>query len=202
LVEGQTLQREIQDGTLTLSRAVEIIEKVTEALAEAHRVGIIHRDIKPSNIGISTRGEVKVLDFGLAKQLNNSSPNAITPEGKAVAATQTREGVVVGTPMYLSPEQALGIEVDARSDIFAVGSLLYECVAGRPAFDGTGPIDICAKIIRDEPIPASRYNVQVPTQLDRIIVKALAKKPEQRYQSAEELLQDLRAIRDSIRLEN
>jgi eukaryotic-like serine/threonine-protein kinase len=202
LVEGQTLQQVIQDGTLTLSRAVEIIEKVTEALAEAHRVGIIHRDIKPSNIGISARGDVKVLDFGLAKQLNNSSPNAITPEGKAVAATQTREGVVVGTPMYLSPEQALGVEIDARSDIFAVGSLLYECVAGRPAFDGTGPIDICAKVIRDEPVPASRYNVQVPAELDRIIVKALAKKPEQRYQSAEELLQDLRAIGDSIVLEN
>ncbi len=198
LVEGQTLQQVIQEGTLGLPRAVEIIEKVTEALAEAHRCAIIHRDIKPSNIVIGVRGEIKVLDFGLAKHIHDNSPNAITPDEEALASTQTREGVIVGTPMYLSPEQALGVQVDVRSDIFSVGSLLYECVAGRAAFEGRGAIDICAKVVRDDPVPASRYNVNVSHELDCIILKALAKKPEQRYQSAEELLLDLRAIRSSL----
>jgi serine/threonine-protein kinase len=197
LVEGKTLDQLMQEGTLTLARAVEIIEKVAEALAEAHHFGIIHRDIKPSNIAVGARGEVKVLDFGLAKQLNDYLPDADTPEAQALVATQTREGVVVGTPLYLSPEQALGIQVDARSDIFSLGSLFYECVAGHPAFPGVSAIDICAKVIRDDPVPPSHSNPLVSVELDRIILKALAKRPEARYQSAEELLSDLSATRTS-----
>jgi serine/threonine protein kinase len=198
LVEGQTLDQVMQGDTLTLARAVEIIEKVAEALTEAHRLNIIHRDIKPSNVAIGTRGEVKVLDFGLAKQLNNESPDTETPEANVLADTQTREGVIVGTPLYLSPEQALGIQLDARSDIFSLGSLLYECIAGRPAFLGAGAIDICAKVIRDDPPPPSHYNARVSAELDHISLKALAKRPEDRYQSAGEMLSDLRATHAGI----
>lgn len=198
LVEGQTLDQLMRSGTLTLSRAVEIAEKVAQALAEAHRLSIVHRDIKPSNIAIGTRGEVKILDFGLAKHIDNEHPDADTSEACALAATRTREGVIVGTPLYLSPEQALGVQVDARSDIFSLGSLLYECAAGRPAFQGTSVVDICAKVIRDDPMPPSHYNPRVPAPLDRIILKALAKRPEERYQSAGELLTDLTAGRASM----
>ena len=198
LVEGLTLDRLMQDGALTLARAVEVIEKVAEALAEAHRLNIIHRDIKPSNVAVGARGDVKVLDFGLAKQVNNEPSGADTPEAQALAVTQTREGVIICTPMYASPEQALGIQLDARSDIFSLGSLLYECIAGRPAFQGVGELDIRAKVIRDDPPPPSYYNGHVLAELDRISLKALAKRPEERYQSAGEMLSDLRAARASI----
>lgn len=198
LVGGQTLDQLMRGGTLTLARAVEIAEKVAQALAEAHRLNIVHRDIKPSNIAVGTGGEVKILDFGLAKQIDDGHPDADTPEARALAATRTREGVIVGTPLYLSPEQALGIQVDTRSDIFSLGSLLYECVAGQPAFPGEGVMDICARVIRDDPAPASQLNPDVPPELDRVILKALAKRPEARYQSAEEILIDLRATRASL----
>lgn len=200
LVSGQTLSELIAESALTLSRAVEIVEEVTEALAEAHRLGIVHRDIKPSNVILDGRGAAKVLDFGLAKQLNEGADKGLTdPEAMTLfAATRTQSGVVVGTPLYLSPEQAIGAEVDARSDVFALGSLLYECVAGRPAFSGSSIIEIGAQIIHVNPPPPSSFNSRVPKQLDRIALKALAKKPEARYQSAVEMLADLRAARASL----
>lgn len=194
LVEGQTLDQLMRGSSLTISRAVGIIEGVVDALSEAHRHNIIHRDIKPSNIAIGGRGEVKVLDFGLAKQVGADLADADVSEAQSLAVTQTREGVVIGTPLYLSPEQALGMRIDTRSDIFSLGSLLYECVAGRPAFPGVNAVDICAKVIRDDPQPPSCSNPVVPVELDRIILKALAKRPEERYQSAGELLGDLRAV--------
>src|SRR5262249_3860997 len=107
--------------------------------------------------------------------------------------TQTREGVIVGTPMYLSPEQALSVDVDARSDLFSLGGLLYECIAGKPPFFGKSPVEICAKVLRDDPPPPSQPNANVPRQLDRIVLKALAKKKEDRYQTADEMIADLRA---------
>jgi tetratricopeptide (TPR) repeat protein/predicted Ser/Thr protein kinase len=195
LVAGQTLADLINSGTLTIPRALEIVAQVAEALEEAHRLGIVHRDIKPSNIAINERGKVKVLDFGLAKHV--ASPAAESPDGHASIKTQTREGVIVGTPMYLSPEQALGVEVDARSDIFSLGSVLYECVAGRPAFPGKSDIEICAKVIRDDPPPPSEFNQTVTAEVDRMTLKALAKKPVERYQTAEDFSSDLAAARNS-----
>ena len=147
--------------TLTIPRSLEIIKQVAEALAEAHAHGIIHRDIKPSNLAIDHRGEVKVLDFGLAKQIDLGPGNPADPERQTLLNTQTREGVIVGTPMYLSPEQALGVEVDARSDLFSLGGVLYECIAGKPPFFGGSHIEICAKVIRDDPPPPSE-NGTVP----------------------------------------
>jgi serine/threonine protein kinase/Flp pilus assembly protein TadD len=198
LVEGQTLAELLSQGTLKLLRILEIIEEVTKALAEAHRLGVVHRDIKPSNVAINERGQVKVLDFGLAKKLN-TDPSINNLESSVLLSTQTREGVIIGTPLYLSPEQALGIPVDARSDLFSLGSLLYECVTGRPAFDDTSDIAICAKVIRDDPPPPSKFNSHVPIELDQIILKLLAKKTESRFQSADELLTELRMVRAAWR---
>jgi len=191
LVKGQTLGDLMADNSMTIPRALQIIRQVAEALAEAHRNGVVHRDIKPSNVAIDLRGEVKVLDFGLAKQLNVEPVNATDPERQTLLTSQTQEGVIVGTPLYLSPEQALGTEIDARSDIFAVGSLLYECVAGRPAFDGETRMEICTKVIRDDPVLPSRLNPDVPEVVDRITMKALAKQPAARYQTAIDLVEDL-----------
>jgi tetratricopeptide (TPR) repeat protein/predicted Ser/Thr protein kinase len=185
LVNGSTLGELMRKEELTIPRAIEIIKQVAEALAEAHRHGIIHRDIKPSNIAINERGNVKVLDFGLAKEIEIGPSD---PEAQTRLNTQTREGVIVGTPMYLSPEQALGIDVDARSDLFSLGGLLYECIAGRPAFAGRTAAEICAKVIRDDPPAPSQFNSSVSPELDRITLKALAKKSEARFQTADEMI--------------
>jgi tetratricopeptide (TPR) repeat protein/predicted Ser/Thr protein kinase len=198
LVKGQTLNELMLGESLTIARAIQVIREVAEALAEAHRNGVIHRDIKPSNVAINHRGEVKVLDFGLAKQLNLDSLTTTDPERQTLLTSQTQEGTIIGTPLYLSPEQALGIEVDQRSDIFTLGTLLYECVAGRPPFDGATRMDICTKVIRDNPPPPSQFNPDVPQQLDQIALKALQKKPEARYQNAEEMLIDLRSLQGDL----
>src|SRR5689334_5766779 len=191
LVKGETLGDLMASGSLTIVHALQVIRQVVEALAEAHRNGVVHRDIKPSNVAIDHRGDVKVLDFGLAKQLNVEAKDTTDPERQTLLTSQTQEGVIVGTPLYLSPEQALGAEIDARSDIFAVGSLLYECIAGRPAFDGDSRMEICTKVIRDDPVRPSKLNPDVPESVDRITMKALAKHPAERYQTASELVADL-----------
>jgi serine/threonine protein kinase len=193
LVEGKTLSDLMRDESLTIPQTVQIVRQVADALSEAHRHGIVHRDIKPSNIAVNERGVVKVLDFGLAKQLVPVSSPRNSDVALAQLNTQTREGLIVGTPLYLSPEQALGADVDARSDLFSLGSVLYECIAGRPAFAGKSDIDICAKVIRDDPPPPSDFNGNVPRDLDRITLKALAKQPEARYQTATDMIADLSA---------
>jgi eukaryotic-like serine/threonine-protein kinase len=200
LVRGQTLSDLLSRETLTLGRALSIVEGVAEGLGEAHGRRIVHRDIKPSNVAMNERGEIKILDFGLAKYFIGKSERPENDfETQELLATRTREGVIVGTPMYSSPEQSLGADdVDARSDIFSLGALLYECIAGRPAFDGKSAVAISTKVIRDDPPPPSRFNPDVPPQLDDITLKALAKKPEERYQTAEDLLTDLRRLRSVL----
>ncbi|MEK6333715.1 MAG: tetratricopeptide repeat protein [Acidobacteriota bacterium] len=195
LVKGETLGELMLNGRLTIPRALEIIEQVAMALAEAHRNGIVHRDIKPTNVAIDHRGEVKVLDFGLAKQINPEELDVTDPDRQTLLNTETQEGMVVGTPMYLSPEQALGSEIDGRSDLFSLGTLLYECIAGKPPFDGVTRIEICTKVIRDDPPPPSRFNPDVNAALDQITLKALAKKPADRYQTADDFVADLQKVR-------
>jgi serine/threonine protein kinase/Tfp pilus assembly protein PilF len=202
LVNGPSLSDLLHESRLTLSRAVEIIRDIAAALSEAHQQGIIHRDIKPSNVVLNHRDEVKVLDFGLAKQINEEQAQTADPDAQTMIATRTRSGAVVGTPLYLSPEQATSAPVDARSDLFALGALLYECIAGRPAFNGGSAIEIAAQVIHVDPPPPSSINPRVPAELDRITMKALQKRPEARYQNADEMIADLHAVRAELSGEN
>ncbi len=191
LIDGQSLSDLLREDSLPVDHAVGIIKQLAEAIAEAHRHGIVHRDIKPSNVVLNQRNEVKVLDFGLAK--HTEPDRAVTLE-QGASVTHTLEGVIIGTPSYLSPEQALGMPIDRRSDIFSIGSVLYECLTGKPAFSGKTLGEIVAQVIRDDPPPPSQLNPRVPPELDRITLKALAKKTEARYQTTEELLEDLKPI--------
>ncbi len=194
LVKGSTLSSLIEESKLSVTRAIEIIQDVAQALSEAHAHGIIHRDIKPSNVILDERNVTKVLDFGLAKDLNAQTILGSDPEARTVLA-ETESGLIVGTPLYLSPEQARSETVDARSDLFVLGVLLYESIAGRHPFSGKGMLDIAAQIIHVTPKPPSAFNHHIPEELDRISMKALAKRPEERYQTAEAFIADLQSVR-------
>ncbi len=194
-VEGKTLADLIFQGNLTIAKSLRIVREVAEALSEAHRHNIIHRDIKPTNIAVDDRGIVKVLDFGLAKQIGLEQVEPDNNNGDANSLnTQTREGVLVGTPMYFSPEQAMGLELDSRSDLFSLGLVLYECLCGKPAFSGVTPMDICAKVIRDTPVPPSEINSAISTDVERVTLRALEKAKDKRYQSATQLASDLETL--------
>jgi eukaryotic-like serine/threonine-protein kinase len=188
LVDGLTLDDVLKKNGLTVGQATDVAIAVATALAEAHRHGIVHRDIKPGNVIFNERDEVKVVDFGLAKQIH----------GTPVDGAQTQSNVMVGTPLYLSPEQAGNRPVDERSDLFALGALLYECLTGRAAFAGDTVIEIGAQVLHFNPSPPSKINPRVPAALDRITMKALEKKPTLRYQSAAEMIQDLSAVRGKL----
>lgn len=191
-VKGKSLSDLLDEG-LTLKRSVEIVSSIAEALGEAHDHGIVHRDIKPSNVLINERGNVKVLDFGLVKHLFDQPSTDVDLDAKTIYSTQTRSDVIVGTPLYLSPEQATGKAIDGRSDLFALGALLYECLTGQSAFSGGSVLEIGAQIIHVTPPAPSKINPQVTPTLDRITLKALEKKVEARYQSADDFLTDLRS---------
>ncbi|HEY0385157.1 MAG TPA: protein kinase, partial [Pyrinomonadaceae bacterium] len=198
IISGEDLSALLRTGgALSVSRAIEIVEAVAEALNEAHAQGIVHRDIKPSNVIINSRGQVKVLDFGLAKQLHEKLPQQSDQDAQTWPAN-TRSNALIGTPLYMSPEQATASPVDSRSDLFALGALLYECLTGRPAFSGANVLAIVAQVIHVDPPPPSTVNPKVPPELDRITLCALAKDVQQRYQSAEEMLADLREARAAL----
>src|SRR4051794_10143997 len=190
-VKGKSLSDLLDEGQ-TLRRSVEIISAIAEALGEAHQQGIVHRDIKPSNVLVNERGHVKVLDFGLVKHLFDPPSSDVDLDAKTIYSTQTRSDVIVGTPLYLSPEQATGREIDGRSDLFALGALLYECIAGQSAFSGGSVLEIGAQIIHVTPPPPSKINPAVTAALDRVTLKALEKKVDARYQTAAEFLKDLK----------
>jgi serine/threonine protein kinase/tetratricopeptide (TPR) repeat protein len=192
-VKGRRLSDLLESG-ITLKHAVEIAASIAEALAEAHEQGIVHRDIKPSNVIVNERGQVKVLDFGLVKHLFEEPKSGVDLDADTIYSTQTRSDVIVGTPLYLSPEQATGKSIDGRSDLFSLGALLYESISGRSAFSGASVLEIGAQIIHVNPPPPSQFNSHIPPELDRITMRALEKKVDERYQSAAEMLADLRAV--------
>ncbi|HEU4768838.1 MAG TPA: serine/threonine-protein kinase, partial [Pyrinomonadaceae bacterium] len=196
-VKGKSLSDLLDEG-LTLRRSVEIVSSITEALGEAHDQGIVHRDIKPSNVLINERGTVKVLDFGLVKHLFEPQGSGVDLDAQTIYSTQTRSDVIVGTPLYLSPEQATGKAIDGRSDLFALGALLYECLTGQSAFSGGSVLEIGAQIIHVTPALPSMINPQIPPELDRITMKALEKKVDARYQTAGEMIRDLRAVATTL----
>jgi serine/threonine protein kinase/Tfp pilus assembly protein PilF len=198
-VTGGTLGDRIKNQKLELCEALDICLQVVEALVEAHSRGIIHRDIKPGNIMITARGQVKVLDFGLAKVVGST---ALEQSDAKHQSLLSRPGERPGTPPYMSPEQAQGVTVDARSDLFAVGVILYECITGRRPFSGKTDREILAQVIHFNPPPPSQFNPNLPPELNGIVLKALAKEPDARYQSAGDLLGDLRALRVGLQAQN
>jgi serine/threonine-protein kinase len=175
LVEGHTVRELLQgDEPPPVDQALIITAGILEALAYSHRHGIVHRDIKPANVIITTTGAVKVMDFGIARALTGAT------------STMTQTGMVMGTPQYLSPEQALGRAVDHRSDLYATGCMLYELLTLRPPFTGDTPLSVVYQHVQDAPVPPSQANSRVPAGLDTLVLRSLAKDPDDRFQSADE----------------
>ncbi len=194
LVEGEPLNEMLREGSLALPETVRIVSFIAEALGEAHRKGVVHRDVKPSNVMVTERGQVKVLDFGLVKQISEQIALDASSDQKTLPSTRTRSDVIVGTPLYLSPEQATGKTIDGRSDLFALGAVLYECLTGQSAFGGGSVMEIGAQVIHVTPIVPSKLNDHIPPELDRITMKALEKKVDARYQTADEFIADLQRV--------
>src|SRR4051794_7863116 len=179
-VDGVTLRDIVHtDGPMPPRRAIEIIADACQALNFSHQNGIIHRDVKPANIMISNTNAVKVMDFGIAR--------AIADSGNSV----TQTAAVIGTAQYLSPEQARGEKVDSRSDVYSLGCVLYELLTGEPPFVGDSPVAVAYQHVREDPVPPSARHAGITPELDAVVLKALAKNPENRYQSAAEMRTDL-----------
>jgi serine/threonine protein kinase len=193
-IEGDTLRCRIPQAGMTLRETLDVAVQVAGALAAAHVRGIVHRDIKPENIMLRRDGYIKVLDFGLAKLVELAAPGSDT-SAPTVARAATDPGRVVGTAQYMSPEQARGLKVDERTDIFSLGAVLYEMATGRPAFTGATATDIMASVLNKEPPSLARAAPEAPPELERIVTKALAKDREERYQNVKDLLIDLKRLK-------
>ncbi len=193
-IEGRTLRDLIHGGGMRPNEAIEVALQVTDALAAAHAAGIIHRDIKPENVMLRPDGYVKVLDFGLAK-LDEQPAETTYPRRKEV---DTDPGIVLGTVSYMSPEQARGLETDARSDIFSLGVLLYEMVTSHQPFDGATQADVVAALVSGEPRPLAEFVPNARPALQRLIKRTLAKEPTGRYKSADDLRRALKALKNEL----
>src|SRR6266581_263865 len=198
LLEGATLEQYINEKPLPTNEVLGLGIQITDALEAAHHKGIVHRDIKPANIFVTSRGEAKILDFGLAKVLPAKRQGAQPGQELPTADSLTRSGSAMGTIAYMSPEQVRGEELNGRSDLFSFGSVLYEMATGKRAFSGHTAALIFDAILHHDPIPTLRLNPTLPPRLDEIISKALDKDPELRYQSATELRADLKRLKRDI----
>ena len=196
-IEGVTVRDALASGRMSAQRALEIAVQVASALAAAHDAGVVHRDIKPENIMLRPDGYVKVLDFGIAK-LTEQRQASNDHRVETTALLQTRPGLVLGTAHYMSPEQARGQKVDARSDIWSLGVVLYEMVAGCPPFRGETPSDCIAAILTADPAPVSSISPDLPARLESILLKALRKNSDERYQTVKEMLADSRTLKSEL----
>src|SRR5438309_2739836 len=196
-IEGITLRASLTRERMNLHDALEIAVQVASALAAAHETGVVHRDMKPENIMLRPDGYVKVLDFGIAK-LTEQRPVPDLDEIGTTAVLQTRAGLVLGTARYMSPEQTRGQTVDARSDIWSLGVVIYEMIAGIPPFHGETPSDCIASILTTEPAPLSGVLPEIPLKLESILQKALRKNSDERYQTIKEMLADLRNLKGEL----
>ena len=194
LLRGENLARHVAGKALRVEELLEYGIQLADALDAAHSRGVLHRDLKPGNIFVTERNQVKLLDFGLAKVLASSETLETLTQGQAPSVSLTTSGAVLGTFAYMSPEQARGEELDARSDLFSLGLVLYEMATGKQAFSGTTHAIVSDGILHKDPEPPSRTNPEIPSELDRIIGKAIEKKRDARYFSAKELRDDLRRL--------
>ena len=188
LIEGQSLKQRIAEGGLPVEQIVEFASAIAEALAAAHEKGIVHRDLKPANVMVTKSGRVKVLDFGLAKEMRSEDTDGAT----LTSADQTQEGMVMGTPAYMSPEQLTGRALDHRSDIFSLGVVLHEMATGRRPFDGTTSIEQASAILHDTPPLVTEVRADLPSDLARVIRRCLEKEPQHRLQTARDVSNEFR----------
>ncbi|HET9528912.1 MAG TPA: protein kinase, partial [Blastocatellia bacterium] len=189
-IEGETLRERIARAPIEASEAIDVAAQIAYALAAAHSAGIVHRDIKPENVMARPDGIIKVLDFGLAKLTEQQASNSQRP-----TRVSTEPGVVLGTVTYMSPEQARGLEVDARTDIWSLGVVIYEMIAGRAPFSGDTTADVIAAILKSEPQPIAELAPETPIALQKIIGRVLSKDRKERYQTSDEMLAELRAVK-------
>jgi serine/threonine protein kinase len=193
LIDGQGLDKVIPPGGLPLAQVLDIGIALADALAASHEKGIVHRDLKPANVMLAERERrVKVLDFGLAK------PREAEPEGETATAVISGEGRILGTVAYMSPEQAEGKPVDARSDLFSLGIVLYEMATGERPFKGETSISVLSAILRERPKSVTDLRAELPKEFARIIRQCLQKDPEERYQTAKDLRNQLRALKADL----
>jgi len=201
LIEGETLREHLKRGSMPLSETIEVAIQVVSALTAAHDTGIIHRDIKPENIMLRPDGNVKVLDFGIAKLAESAFAEATADGTGSMTLAETNLGAVLGTVRYMSPEQACGARVDKRTDIWSLGVVLYEMLTGQTPFTGDTPEEVMSSILKKEPPPLTRYVADAPPELQQIVTKTLRKDRSQRYHSAHELLQALKGLRYKLEVE-
>jgi serine/threonine protein kinase/predicted Zn-dependent protease len=202
-IDGITLRKRLHGPPMELSEVLDVAIQVTGALEEAHAAGIVHRDIKPENVMIRKNGHVKVLDFGLAKLTEHSIAGEETDtEAVTRALVQTDAGVVLGTSQYMSPEQARGKPVDARTDIWSLGVMLYEMASGRPPFAGETKTDVIVAIAKNDPLPMARFAPTLPAEFEWIVLKALRKNVDERYQTVKELESDLKKLKQRVEFQS